>query len=229
MIRQIAATLLMFMAGIRASTAETKAEFKDVHSICIISRLGDTLKLSRFGATIFGNANQEVPIGDWNLNDSAAQIIATELSAKFTIAPVKASGMLGCTNQNISPDSDVDAYVILIPASEPNPAKPLLQVTGIGIFSQYVLIGSDLDYIHALTQVAVIDAHTGKRIDYGTAGITKGVILGDSVPPWLHLDASEWPDPPNPPSPNLLAKAHDKILDLLQQSVPYALQKAGLY
>jgi len=214
---------------VTTAAAETKAEYSDIHSICVVSRLGDTLTLSRIGLTIFGNDSQTVPIDDWKLNDAAAQILASELGSKFTIAPVEASGMKGCTDVHTAPDNDVDAYVILTPASEPILSKPLWHTTGIGLSSQSIPIGSDLDYIHAYTIVSVTDARTGKRIDYGTAGITKGVVLGDSVPPQAHLDASEWPDPPKPPSSDVLAKAHNTILDLLQQSVPYALQKAGLY
>jgi hypothetical protein len=211
------------------ASAETKVEYKDVHSICVVSQLEDTLALSRIGITIFGNGSKTIPIDDWKLNDDAARILANELGSKFTIAPVEANGTMGCTSMHVAPDSGVDAYVVLAPAAQVVLSKNLLHTTGIGLSSQSIPIGSDLDYIHAYTLVTVMDARTGKQIDYGTAGITRGVILGDSVPPQVRFDASEWPDPPNPPSPELLEKAHNTILGLLKQSVPYALQKAGLY
>jgi hypothetical protein len=80
--------------------------------------------------------------------------------------------------------------------------------------------------IHALTFVLVINARTGKNIDYGTSGITEGVIIGDSVPPWSNFAAAEWPDPP---SEELLAKAHETVLNLMQKSIPHGLHRAGLY
>jgi hypothetical protein len=226
-----------------ASAASTD-EYANIHSVGVISAIGDDISLLKIGSTVFGNGKSTLRTSDWNLDQAVVQQVTEAISARFAVKPITADATPLETNDTRflhdgTPDvksfilglpqsNDVDAYVVV--------RKTLVQdiyggtnqyLWGLGIYRHSLIFGGSRDGIYAFYAVQVIDAKTGKIIDYGTPRMSDGSILTTSLP-WDSSDPADWAETPDAMTDQQKQAIKAHLLSLVEISLPRALKSAGL-
>lgn len=230
----IGAALCMSMAGISAAVAS--GTYASVHTIGVISAVGQTLMVADNGFFNFSKSGTSVPISDWGLDDRIAQEVAASLSPRFAVKPilfdrsslkdVRPGSYFGWSGvewkryiRSMGTDG-VDAYVVVVPTTYMDPTgQTRVQMTGVGLFGSTAF---------AYYSVIVVDARSGNEIAHAAAVLPKRSWMGSQyIPP-----SEETGDPSLGDSdvlgPEQRQKAKSAIESLIDNSINHALADVDL-
>jgi hypothetical protein len=222
--------------GSHAQAAGGTDKYASVHTLAIVSELGNDIYVEDIGFTRLGYTHYTLQL-EWDLDRYIGQRIADLLRGRFTVVPSRIDpkifaqrpllGHLTASAANeLQAKSDSgrpDAYVVVYPdsviAGEPE---------GVVVSHQRGLFGKEHNSLAAVYQVSVIDGRTGTRIDYGTAKFPATGFLTGKTEPLVHCDSALWA-----PSPERLTEKQkntikSEITALIEESLPYALSGANL-
>jgi hypothetical protein len=154
---------------------------KDVHSVGVISAMGNDMIVSNLGVTIFTNASGSMTL-DWNIDSEIVARVSNALKDRFTIVPATADAVKllalarsGWSNSDmqkyirgVTPANPVDAYVLVTPALKTAPVMgKALSSMGFGFVRIENLF--DLDFMvltYVSYEIRVVDAKTGKTLEW---------------------------------------------------------------
>ena len=190
------------LCGAAEAEEASPQQLARIHTIGIISVLGDTLTLKDVGLMVFGNSETPESVTAWGLDDHISKEVATWLWQRYTIKPVTydksafadirpnifdpLESELGKRVKALGPNG-VDAYVIVYGTYAQDWIGGTNQfLKGIGIYHHLNWNG-----IYAVYSVFVIDASSGETIASGDALVPKGG--GFDEEPWQASDESLWP------------------------------------
>lgn len=143
---------------IQPAEAERNNPLDQIHSIGIVSAIGDQIQAKFIGVTIFANSEEEFS-PDWGLDAYVEQKIAATLSGRFVIKPIKAGSKalllkrpvllssgdadLEAYVKSLPPDNGVDAYVIVRKRLVSDPFDHTNQLLwGVGVY-HHARLGGD--------------------------------------------------------------------------------------
>jgi hypothetical protein len=235
---------LAFLATLGAGAASAGSEkLANIHSVAVISAIGDELELRQVGLTVFSNAETPVSTRDWNLDDAIEKTVGASLASRFTIVQVPhdrgafAAIKPGLFNSfehqagkliTAMPAGAADAYVVIFPMTLQDPIMGTNQnLTGMGLYHRDLMFGNAINALYAFYEVGIFDAKTGDMLSSGGAESTVKTLFGYAAPS-LACDASLWPDPPE----SLTAAQRDQIkglvFSLIGTSLDHGLANADL-
>jgi hypothetical protein len=211
--------------------ADNSTEYADIHVVGVISRIGDALTIKRVGSTVFTNSEQSLLISDWGIDRMITGLIVEALSPRFTVKPIDATSLQSSADiktfiQGLPPESVSDAYIV-ISKSQGQDLSSNQYLSGLGLYRHDLILGGHRYGIYAYYQVSVIDAKTGKIIDYGTSRLNDGGVF-NSQPPFLMTEAENWSDTPDAMTETQRQAIKMEMTQLIQTSVPHTLRTANL-
>lgn len=218
---------------LQSAVAVPADKYANIHTVGVISRIGDVLTLKRVGLTIFSNSEEKLPIADWGIDKMVRDSVATEVASRFTVKDANAD--MAPYNEtpeeligDLSSRHDVDAYIVIVKSRAQDIARGSNQyLEGLGLYRRDLFIGSPLDLMYAYYQVEVVDSKTRKIIDYGTAQLTDGSFLSH-FPAESHNDPANWSETPEAMSDAQKEAVRTQMQDLIQKSLVHALRSAKL-
>jgi hypothetical protein len=215
----------------------------NIHSVAVISAIGDELELRQVGLMVFSNAATPVSIRDWNLDDAIEKTVGAALSSRFTVVLVphdRASfasirpGMFNSFEHQAGrliaamPAGAVDAYVVVFRMTLQDPIMGTNQnLDGIGFYHHGLGFGHAINAIYAFYAVGVFDAKTGEMLRSGGAESTMKTLFGYAAP-WLACDPSLWPDSPDALSAGQREQIRGLVFTLIGTSLNHGLANADL-
>jgi hypothetical protein len=221
-----------------ANAADTD-EYNNIHTIAVISRVGDTFNFKEVGGTVFSNSDKSIQVPDWGIDDKIASLATEVLSSRFTVLSVRPSasspvGMSGLSAtpdvmmliHSLPPETKADAYVVIGQWTRQIPTTNQ-SLSGLGLYRQGKIFGGHNDWLHADYAVSVIDGKTLKQIDYGTARMNDGGYW-NSLPAFVPTDEANWADTPDTLSDSQKQAIKTQLFQLLEKSLPHALVSANL-
>ena len=226
----VIALWLSVLSCATANAADTD-EYLNIHTIAVISRVGDTLNFKEVGGTVFSNSDASIQVPDWGIDGKVVSIATEVLSSRFTVIPAGLSGFSNDADlrpliRSLPPEKIADAYVVIGPSTREIPMTNQA-LSGLGVFRQGRIFGGHSDWIHADYVVSVIDGKTLKQIDHGTARMNDGGFW-NSVPAIVPTDESNWTDTPDTLSEPQKQAIKLHVFQLLEKSLPHALASANL-
>lgn len=252
--------LIALIATVSARTAAARAarpaDLAAIHTMGVVSNLGDEAEIKVIGVTVFGNRLSRLSIADWGLNDLATARVVKHLSGRFAVKPVVA-GDAGLANVHDSafksegaalgeairalPPSDIDAYLVIQPESETLAYPSNQAVSGVGLYGP-IRRGGVFDtsphpmMVHVIFAAYVLEAKSGRLIarafgETASSDRPPGFSLAmDSYHPYPHAEIAEggWSAKDGSPGEADLAALRDACVGLLEDSLDYTLDKIGL-
>ena len=228
-----------FLASPIAHAAST-SEFDRIHTITIVSALGDTVDMQTQG-TSFDYADYKLRT-DWSLDVQVQDYVTHALQSRFTI---KKSAVDPQIFANIKSDisttplsqaedriaalpvkPNVDAIVVVLPypTDSTGYVSPGFDVT----YGVPFLFNDGTTWVAVTYEVYVLDAKTGQMIDYGSGKIPASNMLSGHSPPWAQCSNSMWADSEDKLSADQKTRIRTELWSLLTRSLPYALSGANL-
>jgi hypothetical protein len=216
--------MLLVLARLVAASGD---EYANIHTVAVISALGDSLTLE--GVGLLGQTNQSVSIAGWGIDSWITAEISKRLSRRFTVLsfPVNTTSIAKCDGleqcAGMLPHTDaVDAYVVVLKQWAVGSSRDF---HGIGIWHPPA-IGRSTSMVHVVYGIAVVAARTGEIIDHGKARLPDSGFFGPDSP-MEDIPESLWPE-----SGEIGAAQGEAlravILDLITRSLPSALKSAEL-
>jgi hypothetical protein len=165
--------------------ADNEKELAQVHTVAVISALGDTLHNAYIGSTAFTNAGHEMDVADWKIDDLLATEVGKMLAARFTVvpSPLPRDAFLPGVDSDGDPKgakveerfmsaasgaagTPVDMYVIVSAATNDDFVGMTNQhLFGMGLYRHHGIFGGNQDAVFASCWMTLVDGHTGKEID----------------------------------------------------------------
>jgi hypothetical protein len=161
--------------------AATNEPLKDIHTVGIVSALGNDIIVQNRGVSVFTNSQEPMTL-DWTLDDDVAQRIATAIKGRLDIKPVSVDlaqarekalksnpsfSDIGDYVAGLRPSNDVDAYIVVLPvAHTSNEIYGLTATNGLGInrYESAFFASHQPVTIFATYVVAVVDAKSRKPL-----------------------------------------------------------------
>jgi hypothetical protein len=158
-----------------ALPAATKGDYGAIHSVAVISAIGDKATLS-FG-NFWGNSSKELPIQDWNIDALVETRLRQYLSGRFSFKDIlyDRAALAKIPNTPFSfsssqfqdflkslPPAQVDAYIIVRPDLEYKSPG----VAGLGLTNADNLGQAMTPNVWANYEIDIVDAHSLKTIAY---------------------------------------------------------------
>lgn len=233
------ATAAMFMqaAGSTANGATANSEYTNVHTVEVISILGEDITMRTHGPTVFGNAEYMLHT-DWNVDGLVTQAIRSALGSQFEVKtnPEHISAFLGMAALDraeirrklatLTGDDRPDAYIIVTPSTFATPAESF---TGLIVERAAGLLGHDDISMGAYYQIGIFDARTGGEIDYGTSQWpTRRTLTGHEPPTASACSNDIWADTAEKLTDAQRARIRQEMFSLITRSISYTLMSAGL-
>jgi hypothetical protein len=226
--------LVEFVFGQRIAHAASTDEYANIRNVAVGSVIGDAYRLFNKGFTVFGNSAEEVPIGDWGVDAWVADQITKALSPRFVVKAVApdAAAVDKCSNDwddcsALPHRDDVDAYVIAVKRTI-NDVSGSPDLRGLGQMHSGGPFGLHYEEMHAAYMIVVIDAKSGRLIDYGSAWLSAFTPFGADEPVAAGLPASAWPGTASQMTDDQKNFAKDTMMKLIAASLPRALENAKL-
>jgi hypothetical protein len=225
---------LAIVLAVFASRPAIGGEYAHIRTVAVVSAIGDSLSLQGVGFGRFGGTQELVPITDWGIDAWMKDKVSQQLSGRFIIkpvsvdaaAPARCDGFEQCANSLPRTDA-VDAYVLVFKHWVPEPLGGNSNIRGIGIY-HHPGLGDSFTFVHAIYVVAVIEARTGEMIDHGTGRLPGGDFLGGHPDPVQDVPETLWPDGSTQLNAEQKNPVRNIVMKLLADSLPHALQNAGL-
>lgn len=234
--RQLFCALFSFFAAAVSISPVKADEYSKVHSVAIVSALGNVVNAERVGATIFGAGEFKLQM-DWDLDAKLVQMAKAALAgSRFAVVdvepaifPAPKSGLIDESDvrkaiRAMPKKPDVDAFVVFLPT-----VNPVTYSSGYS-FSYDVRLGirEPITFFGLWYQVVVFDAATGSRIDYGSGQRPSTDTLTGHEPPVAVCSKDMWAEKPQDFSPEQKGRLEGQYLALLGESVNYAMASAEL-
>ena len=179
--------------------------YANIHTVGIVSAIGDCLVLENVAAFVADGALGHLDTRDWGIDDLVTKDVTAAVRDRFEVRPItyRVIPKFKCESDIAGPaidfgreNDDVDAYIVVhkwwsADFFTPNSSARLVSL---GLYRHRGLLLGPIVWLHAFFQIAVVDAHTQKVIDYGSAGLPGRTIFGEVPPPARQLDPAIWPD-----------------------------------
>jgi hypothetical protein len=227
----LAVALCLSVFNCTTVNAADTDEYKNIHTVAVISRMGDTFTFKEVGGTVFSNSEKAIQIPEWRIDDKIASLVTEALSPRFTVVPAGLSGLpitadLRPLIRSLPPEKIADAYVVIGEWTRQIPTTNQ-SLSGLGVFRQGKIFGGHSDWLHADYTISVTDGKTLKQIDSGTSRMNDGGFW-NSVPAIVPTDESTWTDTPETLSDSQKQAIKLQMVQLLEKSLPHALATANL-
>jgi hypothetical protein len=214
-----------------STTYAAKDEYDNIHTVAVVTTIGDTFTYARVGPTVFGvNDQKTMPITDWGIDQAITDQIQTLLAPRFAFKSIDVKAMNAALNpgtylRSLPPDSGIDAYILVTEGSLQLAGTPWL-IRGLGLYDQDGMF-TDIFGYYAAYEITVFDAKTFKRIDGGRSRTDNGGFLS-YWPPLAPADKSDWTGAPELVTDHQRQDSKVAIEALVQQTIPHALRDSGL-
>ncbi len=240
--------------------SEPELSISKIHTIGVSSNLGDQAEVEYVGAMVFGNHLTYLSVADWKLNELAASEVKKELGDHFSVllTPIDEGnfgqmrkGFFGSQEKSLeavvqkSPPANVDAYLILLPATESLPYPSNQAISGLGVYRQWPGIqGPDPDHhfgeaiIHLTYSIFLVNAKTGRTISasVGKPSIVEKQSLMDNLlllprplrSPHAYTGDATWPKTADVLTDQQKQTMRDDLVRLIKDSIPHTLAEMGL-
>lgn len=238
-LRRVALLYLLLLPGACAGiTPGVAPKLDGVKRIGVVSVVGDKFSLKKIGVTVFGNDQNEFPVGVWGIDDLIVSKLRATLGRRFDIRPVtyqrsaffaSGPGGIGDLVRSSAPSGGVDAYVVVTRGSSKIGATNQF-VTGLGLLEASGVIYSNRYFIHAIYTVHLVDATT-----FSPMGAAISLMPGESLVdplratalrgPHRRVDQSWWPTALDAASNQRLKGA---VVELIDASLANTLQQLEL-
>lgn len=218
--------------------------YANIHSVAIVSVLGDGILLEqKADVTLSDVAPSVVFDSKLELDNFVTKAVTDAVSSRFKVivASIDPSMLkaFAIPSDVLAKISDryvtgeavpVDAFIVIHPDTW-NVQTP------IGALS-YAYSGTSLMHIKGMFggydtilsvqyTVTVLDAKTGKVIDYGTANLASPNFLRNPKP-FLFCDGKLWPNDLANPSDTVANQLRTDVMAVMNRSLPIALESANL-
>lgn len=232
--KSIFAAAILFAASGQAA-ADANKEYANVHTVAVISVLGNQMDMQTSGITVFGNDDYKLNL-DLGLDAQIVQQATAALQPQFTVKDVDpapfagmALGTFGLPRQlpAMPKVEGVDAYIVVLP-SELDPLPSTAEFRGL-VVSHGRGFGDGTTLITAQYAVVVFDAATGRRIDYGTGQIPSTKSIYGHVHPLEFCDNAIWSDAADKITDEQKGRVKKELSALVSRSIAYTMASAGLF
>lgn len=204
-------------------------EYADIHTVTIISKIGDVLAIKKVGSIAFGNKEDQLPIADWNIDKSVEDQIAQLISSRFMVRladdQLKAAEDIKDYVQHVPAEQRTDAYIVVGKASRQD-MESNQRITGLTVYRHDLIFGGHHDYIYAPYVVSVMDSKTGKTIDFGSSSLNDSRLAAD--PPIAGNDEANWADGPGLFTDTQKQSVKSEMAKLISATLVHAVRRAGL-
>lgn len=183
---------LALAALLCSSGAQAGDDLASVKSVAIVSAIGDCLQLrdiSGSGVLYSGFETGCVNISNWGLDEAITKQIATALSNRFTVKPVRYN-RAGFTHVPYSPIPDsqppvkkqlqaltnpgVDAYVVVTKLPTQGAiGESTQQLAGLGLGHESGIMFSGSTKMYAFYTIRIVDAHSFETLETEGAHLPK--------------------------------------------------------
>lgn len=218
------------MWGAAPALAAETDPYANIHTVSIVSKVGDSITIKTVGSTVFGNkADQSLGISDWEIDKYIEDKIAALISGRFSVQAMS-PGLRSTDNiknyvQSLPAEQRSDAYIAVV-KSIAQPADSNQQISGLTIYRHNLILGGHNDSIWAPFIVSVMDSKTGKVIDYGSASLNDGRL--NFVPAVADNDAANWADSPDLLTDVQKQNIRSELTHLIDTAVVHAVRRANL-
>jgi hypothetical protein len=222
------------------SPAEAADTYANIHTVAVVSAMGDGAGMHLRGHTIFGNQNSTLHT-DWQLDAHIAARLRALLGTRFKVSDValdtsaltarEPSGFNGAWSGlqawvKAQPASNaVDAYVVVVPDSMP---VEYPENRGVQVVHDLLSLHEDVTAVMVFYRIGVYDAKTGERIGQGEARYPDSGTISGYSPPIVHCGNAMWADTADAMTPAQKAMLRQEVQSLTDRSLGYALSDAGL-
>ena len=225
----------IFLLAMPVETAAgANSEYANVHTVAVISVLGNQVDMPTNGVTVFGNADYKLDL-DLNLDAQIVQQAGAALQPQFTVKEVDPApfaglelGTFGLPRRlpSVPKLEGLDAYVVVLP-SELDPVPSAAEFRGL-VVSHGEGFGEGTTLITAQYAVVVFDAATGRRIDYGTGQYPSTRSIYGHVTPLEFCDNAIRSEAADKITDEQKARVKKELSALVSRSIAYTLASAGL-
>jgi hypothetical protein len=224
---------LLLLSTLPAHAADSPDEYASVHTVAIVSEMGNDVKAKYDGITRFGHDDYALHL-NWDIDAYFVEKISASLKGRFTIvaSPLDSRQLedTGLFGHGPSPDAvksvpeaqKVDAYIVVYPLPLVDGTIPPAILRDEGLF------GLAHTSLYVTYQVTIIDGHTGQRINYGSGKFPSRHNLTGYAPPMVACDEALWSPTADKVTDAQQAMLKTEMSALVDQSVPYALAAAKL-
>jgi hypothetical protein len=223
-------------AGGNAVASDSLDQYREIHSVSVISNLGNDIEARNIGITVFSNSHHVLRL-DWDINAFVVQEITALLGTRFsTVAshvdatsfsdPDVITGRLftpAQTGPALPGSGGPDAYVVVYPQSLPGNQAPAVSLT-----HQEGMFGHDETTLVVAYHVSVFDGRTGTRMDYGPAKYPSPDPLLKNTYPHMECQNSIWAPTAEETTEQQKEIIKHVISTMIDRSIPYALSAAKL-
>lgn len=215
-----------------SALAASKDRYSDIHSVAVVSMLGNEIHLEKTGFTIFGNMNQGVEIAGWNADETIEGLIKAHLGdIEVKDIPFDKPRMANCPNSEaclsaLPENANVDAFIVVI--SENTLGFGRDNWSGIGLYHASGITGRLGAVLHASYMIEIISAKNRQLLDYEEGVLPETVFGGEHSKPIKELDPTTWPGDAASMTPDQKETVRREATDLLSRSVPFTLARTGL-
>jgi hypothetical protein len=213
-------------------------EYARIHTIAVVSALGDEVETNTVGLLRFGNSDYDLRT-DWKLDREVVAVSEKVLAARFTIKSINVDPQtfadikhgifdnfwhdVGRRVSALPKENGVDAYVVVFPdpgAQLTDKRHGLLVLRG---DEQSATAIASTNYL-----VGVFDAATGDRIDYGSAQFpTRDAVVGFATP-MANCPNAMWAEKRGQLTSDQVARMGQEFAWLIDKDIGYALASANL-
>ena len=216
-----------------------KDKYEQVHSVAILSALGNLIEMQKTGLTRFGYDDYKLQT-DWNPDEEIRNLLSKvverratvnnevldpQIFGNFTVAgddnPEKTVRNAIRANPKIA---EVDALIAVFPDSGTESYFP----QGLGITHDNALFsGKGNSVATAKYMVAIFDAKTGEKINYGTGQYPSSNSIFGRSPPMETCSDILWAKTADELTTEQKNAIHAEFSSLLSRSLAYALASAN--
>jgi len=227
--------LLTFIFGIGGVAKASDDAFVNIHSVAVISAMGDDVGMYNFGTTIFTDVAYDIHT-DWNVDAQIVSEVTNALADRFTVKnisvdPQAVSRIVKISRapvfgpeydeavaefiRSLPKSSGIDAYVIVLPGAivrsylNGRNEQGLHGTRDVGLFNSRLVF-------EALYFIGVYDAVTGKRIELGNEAAVE------------ECSSEMWETKEDSLTAEQKSRIRQEIFSLTSRSIPYSLARAHL-
>ena len=231
--------------GASAAWADEAADpYAGIHTVAIVSALGDVLTLKHDNGFLGSRPPESVLDTRAHLDDFVTAQIAQALAGRFTIVdgavdPALLSG--GALPREVAAKlhplraggTGPDAIVFVHPITVEHQLDQKYftvrySISGMSASLTTGWLGNHTILFSTLYEVVAIDAHTGRILGGAKAQSPATGIFGNRAEPVETCDYAFWPQPQDDPSPDQLLQIGAEMHAIVGASLPNALQGAHL-
>jgi hypothetical protein len=208
-----------------------QSAFPQVHTIAIVSAVGDKLELGYRG-TMFRHGIDTMPIADWNLDSEIESLVAAGLNRSFVVKQAAAdrSALAGnvvlwppSSVAGLTPSNDVDAYLVVFKHAGID-SDLQDEVTGLGV-SKRNTISDETTYVFADYTLALLDARTLAPLIF-KVGVASPHYANPK--PYRLVTNADWTYGATVLAAEQSASVHQSVHDIIGDSLGETLIEMGL-